>query len=125
MNVSTSQVKIYKIGDHDAVTSRGVGTSDTMLLDGGTKLRVIVDSLDKGHGEESERDGSISQVKPPTSQCSCSLAISATGRGRYITECSLGSLVEKATIDGDTESEGGTTIMKRAWEPADRIRVHV
>ena len=48
MNVLTNEVRIHRVGGHDAVDSRGVGASNIILLNERAELRVVIDSLDHG-----------------------------------------------------------------------------
>jgi len=65
-NVSTNEVRIRRVGGHDAVDSGGVDTSNVILPDESTELRVVPDSLDSRDGEYSERkENTIS--RPPGS----------------------------------------------------------
>ena len=55
MRVLTNKVTICRVGGHDAVDSGGVGASNVVLLNEGTELSVVADSLDSRDGEYPER----------------------------------------------------------------------
>jgi hypothetical protein len=55
VNVSTDEVMICGVGSHDAIDSGRVDTSNKILLDESTELRVITNSLDHWNGEDPEK----------------------------------------------------------------------
>ena len=62
MRVSTNEVTIRRVGGHYAVDGGGVGASNIVLLNEGTELSVVADSLDSRNGEYPERkENRISQ----------------------------------------------------------------
>lgn len=55
MNASTNEGLVRGVGSHDAVNGGGVDTSNVVLLNEGTELRVVADPLDNGNGEDPEK----------------------------------------------------------------------
>jgi len=55
VNASTNEIRVHGVGGQNAVDSGGVGTPNVILLNEGTELRVVVDSLDNRDGKYPEK----------------------------------------------------------------------